>query len=165
VDNANGTLRVWNYVLNKRGDKGIGVSWPKAGIGVDLWAPLPPGEAACKFQTVDEIRTDSDAPITYGTTDQTQPATVFVSETPKKLGSTDSAINASYTNADGKSVSVNVQLSTYQTKDGIGFVLQHSPGLVIGIAGLPQVLTPAQIEGIRISAKSPRRRGGASNLS
>jgi len=154
IDSVGGRLRVWNYVLNKREDKGIGISWPKAGIGIDLWAPLPPREAACKFQTVDEVQKDPDAPITYGTKDQTQPATVYVSEQPKKLGSTDSVISASYMNDDGKSVNVDVQLSTYQTNDGISFILRHSPGVVIGIAGLPQVLTAKQLDGIRLSAKS-----------
>jgi hypothetical protein len=42
VDNVDGTLRLWNYVLNKRPDKGIAISWPKAGIGQDFFTPLPP---------------------------------------------------------------------------------------------------------------------------
>ena len=40
VDNADGTLRLWNYVLNKRSDKGIAISWPKAGIGHGFFDPL-----------------------------------------------------------------------------------------------------------------------------
>ena len=153
VDNVDGTFRLWNYVLNKRPDKGIAISWPKAGIGQDFFAPLPPGEPACVFQTVDEIRRDPDAPITYGTKDQTQSAAVYAYDVPKKLGSTTSGVRTSVL-IDGKSVDLNVELSTYPTKEGFGFVLEHSPGVVVGIAGLPEVLTPKQLQSIQTSAKS-----------
>jgi hypothetical protein len=152
IDAVDGQLRLWNYVLNRTA-RGLGVDWPKAGISSNLWLPLPPGEAACKFDTVSEIRTDPDAPITYGTTDEVQSATVFASNA-KKLGSTNSAIRTSYRNDEGKSVSIDVQLSTFQTPQGIGMALEHSPGIVIGIAGLPKVLTAEQIEKMSLSAKA-----------
>jgi hypothetical protein len=152
IDPANGTLQIWNYILNRHPDKGIAVTWEKAGITNDVWGPLPPGESACVQRTVDVAQIDSDSPIVYGTTDQIEPATAYVSDV-KKLGATDSRVSTSYLNADGKAIDVSVQLSTYKTSDGIGFTLNHSPGFVVGIANLPQVLSSGQIEGLQLSAK------------
>ena len=78
-------LRIWNYVLNRRADRGIGVTWPKAGIAIPLWHPLPPGESACKTSSADWVHVDSDAPMTYGTTDQKDQASVYLPENQRKL--------------------------------------------------------------------------------
>lgn len=148
-----GGMRIWNYVLNKHKTKGIGVTWAKAEIGVPVWRPLPPGEAACKFSSADTVVVDPDAPIRYGTTDQEQKASVYVAENVRKLGSTDSTIVASYTDADGKTVPLHVRVTSFQTPTGIIITLDRPPGITLGIANLPQVLSLQQIETITSNAK------------
>lgn len=154
VDPQNGQFRVWNFILNRRTDKGIGAKWPKAGIGINLLNPLPPGMAACKIFTTAQVLTDSDAPITYGTNSQSQPATVYVPEPQRKLGSTVSSIRTSYTGDDGKAVDLNVLVAAFQTDGGISFNIEHSSSFVVAIAGLAEVLTAQQIEAMSHMAKS-----------
>jgi hypothetical protein len=157
VDTGPSQGRLWNYVLNKYKDKGIAVAWPKAGIAMGLWLPLAPGESACKKDTVTEIQIDTDAPITYGTTDTVQTAQVYLPEG-KKLGSTDSAISTTYLNEEGKSVGVNVRLETSRVGSTLQFAIDHSPGVVVGIAGLPGALTSQQIESLQKSADAQSAR-------
>lgn len=138
--------RIWNYVHNIRKDKSIGVRWTKAGIAQPLTRPLPPDETACNISSADTFSKDSDAPIVYGTNDQVQQAEVFIPQDHRKLGATDSTIGTSYQNEDGKIVDVNVQFSTAETQKGVSFVLQHSPGVVVGIAGLPTAFSSSELE-------------------
>jgi hypothetical protein len=151
-----GELRIWNYILNKRNDRGIGASWPKAGIGLSLWYPLPPGQAACKYFPTEIIRKDSDAPVVYGTNQQQQPATVYVAETRRDIGRAGANIKTSYADDDGKLINVNVSVSSYLSGKSIYITVEHSPTLIVGIAGLPRVLTQEQIEQISAAAKAQK---------
>jgi hypothetical protein len=153
VDAVDGQLQISNYILNRRTDKGIGVKWPKAGISQSVTFPIPPGDSACSSQTTEKYHTESDI-ITYGTNEGTKATVVFVADTQRKLGSTESNIKTSYTNSEGKPVNVNVEVFAFRTEKEISFSVQHSPALVIGIAGLPDVLTAGQIETLQESAKA-----------
>jgi len=148
ADDAGDHKKIWNYVWNKNADRGIRVSWPKVGIGTPIWTPLPAGDCAITAEdTAESVRVDSDAPISYGILlDQKRQTSVYLAQNERKLGSTNSAVRTSYTGEDGKPVDVEVAVSTSQTPKGIRFAIERSPGLWIGIANLPDVLSPTQID-------------------
>jgi hypothetical protein len=152
ADIVGGHIRIWNYVQNQK-DRGIGLAWPKAGIGIPLWNPLPPGQTACQTSSADWVNVDTDAPMTYGTTDQTKRASVYLVENQRKLGSTESTVSTIYTDTDGKYVPVDVEVSTSQGSKWLNLVIIHPQGFIVGIANLPEVLSPKQIDAIAISAK------------
>ena len=91
--------------------------------------------------------------MTYGTTDQTKRASVYLAENQRKLGSTESAVSTIYTDTDGKYVPVDVEVSTSQGSKWLNLVIIHPQGFIVGIANLPEVLSPKQIDAIAISAK------------
>ena len=145
---------IWNYIQNKRTDKGIGANWPKAGIHINVLYPLPPGKAACRWFSVAGYSKDSDAPITYGTTDQQEMASVYAPPVANKTASTSSRISTTFTNEGREPVDLNVDFSTFQSGNGIYYVIVHTPGFVVGIAGLPKLLSQKQIDLLSADAKA-----------
>jgi hypothetical protein len=146
VDTVYDRQWVWHYILNRRQDKGLGALWEKAEIRIPLLRPLPPGKAFCNHFLADAVqdKPDTNAPIIYGTNQQQQLAAIYVAEKPQKLSGTASRISTSYEDEDGKPVSVNVNFETFQSGDGLYISLAISPGLVVGIAGLPRALSEDQ---------------------
>ena len=127
VDTVGGRLWVWHYILNK-GSRGLGVVWEKANIRVPKTFPLAPGDAFCNRFLANSVspNPDTDAPIIYGTNDQVQQAAIYVAEKPPKAGETNSSINTTYTDEDGKQVSVSVQLTSSPTQKGFSGLLNSS---------------------------------------
>jgi hypothetical protein len=155
VDLIDGRLWVWHYILNRRPDLPIGGHWDKAGIIMPLANPLPPGKAACNQFLADSIQTnpDTDAPIIYGTNEQQQRAAVYVANKPPKAADTSSKIRSSYVGEGGGVIDLSIDLSTVQTSNGFQIVLDHSPGLVVGIADISKALSSDQLERLAIMAK------------
>jgi hypothetical protein len=155
VDTVTGRPWVWHYILNN-GNRGLGVLWEKANIRIPKVRPLSPGSAFCNHFLADSVaqNPDTDAPIVYGTNDQTQQAAIYVADKPPKVGDTESSISTTYDSPDGKRVNVDVQLRSAVTGKGLYFELFHSPDVIVGVSGFPQTLSSQQFERLTASVNS-----------
>jgi hypothetical protein len=73
VDTVRGRLWIWNYIWNQ-GNEGLRARWEKGRIRIPTLNPIPPREPFCNKYLVTSVQAqpDTDAPIVYGTNDQTQ---------------------------------------------------------------------------------------------
>jgi hypothetical protein len=145
VDTVQGQLWIWHYVKNPRPDA-LGVNWPKGGIRRQLGNPLNPGETDCNRFYTNAVNSvvDDDAPITYGTNQQTQPAAVY---TPRHVrgGPTKSIIDTSFADAGGKLQQVHVVISSRRTEKGLLLEVDQDANVVIAVSSLPEALAQTSV--------------------
>jgi hypothetical protein len=156
VDTVNGRTWIWHYILNKRTDSAIGVTWKKAHIKRHLANPLPPGESDCNrflANTVEDAP-DTQAPIIYGTADASQDAAIFV-EKQQSAAATTSIIETSFVNAKTKILEkVSVYISTGPTPKGIGISIQQTPNVILALGSIGRALNSQQYDTLVAAAKS-----------
>lgn len=148
ADKVESQFRIWHYIQNNS-SRGLGVDWDKADVHAALVNPIAPGEALCtRFLVDDEPQKDTDARIVYGVAHQGLRAAIYVEQQKPgpKPGKTDSNINSSYQDKSGKRVDVDVGISSGFTKEGIYISVRHSPGVIVGIAGLRKLLSAVSFD-------------------
>lgn len=173
VDADNGRTFIWNYIWNQGKDRVGPVSWPKGGITTTVWNPIPPGEAFCsrRYVLAASAQPDPDAPITYGTNEQQEPAAAFmplpfapttagierVQLQPNAVVGAQVGVNLSWT-IEGKegapSTPTNVDITSIRTTGGINVFVYFPRNVIIGITGLSEGLSKEGVEAVIASTKA-----------
>ena len=112
------------------------------------------------------MQQDNNAPIIYGTNQRPQTAAAYVEGQAPKVNAggqpnTDQPVNnipkgqtkpiqskikSTYLDDEGKSVNVDVQVTTGPTDEGLYIEVLHSPGIIVGLSELAQRLSKSQLE-------------------
>jgi hypothetical protein len=148
VDTHDGRNWIWHYLKNTN-DHGIGYKWLKAQMRRALGSPLEPGKTDCnKYYVAGPTAPDDNAPITYGTNEASQRATVFAEIQTAAAKSTTSIIETTVRNVSGVIEDVRVIISTVEgttNQDRWQLFVDQTQNVTVALA-TPKGLTAEQFK-------------------